>query len=209
MGIQQRAKLSALKAASVQLQKSLSIEKVEGSSYPSAIDSCPVPVAGSARLTAPSGYTVTYSQLPQGVWSSPVYAGSASEQSYEFMLRSDSSLLYYSSAERTGSNEFLQYMDMAPIVDQYGLGQYQINFEIKSANTSSASSANVYMQNGSGSKYSFSVSVPVTTSYTHRSVTVTPTVANNGIGNSVLAFYGTYYTGNILSVKNLEIIRVE
>jgi hypothetical protein len=146
---------------------------------------------------------ILYKRIPEGVSPSPVYASTTAAQSYEFTLSSDTSLLYYSNAERTGSNEFLQYMDMAPIIDQFGLVQYQISFDIKSANT-----ANVYMQNGSGSKYSFGVNVPVTTSYVRRTITVTPAIANNSIAASVLAFYGSYSTANILTVKNVEIIRV-
>jgi hypothetical protein len=151
---------------------------------------------------------ILYKRIPEGVSPSPVYASTTAAQSYEFTLSSDTSLLYYSNAERTGSNEFLQYMDMAPIIDQFGLVQYQISFDIKSANTSSANTANVYMQNGSGSKYSFGVNVPVTTSYVRRTITVTPAIANNSIAASVLAFYGSYSTANILTVKNVEIIRV-
>jgi hypothetical protein len=63
----------------------------------------------------------------------------------------------------------------------------------------------VYQQNGSGARYDFNTSVPVTTSYARQSVTVTPTLANPGLTQSILAFYGTYGTGNIASVKNVKV----
>lgn len=109
------------------------------------------------------------------------------------------------SLEKTSANEFLQYADTAPIFDTYGVRQYTISFDIKSANTSSRDAMNVYMQNGSGARYGFNVAVPVTTSFTRQSVTVTPALVNTGLTQSMLAFYGTYGTGNIPTVKNVKI----
>jgi|SRR5690606_5795090 prepilin-type N-terminal cleavage/methylation domain-containing protein len=54
--IQQRARLSSVKAATVQLQKSLDLTKAEMEGYPAAIDSCPVPTSGSACIAGPNGY---------------------------------------------------------------------------------------------------------------------------------------------------------
>ena len=206
-GIQQRARLSGSLAASTQVQRSIELFKAENDSYPAAIDSCPTPVGGSTCLGIPSGFSSTYELIPQGARPNPVYAGVTSAQSYEITLRSNASVIYRSNAERTGLSEFLQYMNMASIIDSQGLKPYQISFDIKSANTSTASVVTLYMQNGSGAKYRFSANIPVTTSYIRRTVTVTPTVWNNSLTDSVLSFYGTYNTGNIPSVKNLEIIQ--
>lgn len=206
-GIQQRARLSQSQAVSAQVQKSIELFRAEKDSYPAAINSCPNPVDGSTCVVIPSGFSSTYERIPQGARPSPVYAGTTSAQSYEITLRSNTSVIYRSNAERTGVNEFLQYMNMASIIDNQGLKPYQISFDIKSANISTASTVNLYMQNGSGSKYSFSVNIPVTTSYVRRTVTVTPTLWDGTLTDSVLSFFGTYNTGNIPSVKNLEIIQ--
>lgn len=109
------------------------------------------------------------------------------------------------SIEKTSANEFVQYADLAPIFDGYGIRQYAISFDIKSANISVQNTVQVYMQNGSGARYSFSKSVPTTTSYSRQSVTITPALANAGLVQSILAFYGTYGTGNIASVKNVKV----
>jgi hypothetical protein len=99
----------------------------------------------------------------------------------------------------------LRYADIAPVIDANGLVPYVISFDIKSANVATKNTINVYQQNGSGAKYSFSVNVPVTTDYVRTAVTVTPTVSNGTLTESWLAFYGTYSTGNIPSVKNVVI----
>ena len=78
-------------------------------------------------------------------------------------------------------------------------------FDIKSANISVQSTIKVYMQNGSGSRYYFDVTIPITTSFTRRSVTIAPSLSNASLAQSILAFYGTYGTGNIASVKNVKV----
>lgn len=110
-----------------------------------------------------------------------------------------------SSMEKIGSNEFLQYADLAPIFDTYGIREYTISFNIRSSNTATQNTTQVYMQNGSTARYSFSVSVPVTMSYARQSITVTPALSNPSVTQSMLAFYGTYGTGNISSVKNVKV----
>ncbi|HEX3037646.1 MAG TPA: RHS repeat-associated core domain-containing protein [Oscillospiraceae bacterium] len=116
-------------------------------------------------------------------------------------------LLRNSAEEKTGSNEFLQYADIAPIIDKYGHNiQYTISFDIKSADVSKKNIAVVYMQNGTSAKYSFGmVPFPVTTQYTRQTVVVTPQDGDSTQTKSMLAFYGIYGTGNILSVKNIKI----
>jgi len=117
-------------------------------------------------------------------------------------------LLINSNVERTntGANsEFLTYADLAPIFDANGLTVYTISFDIKSKSIASQSTMQVYMQNGSGSKYAFSVTVPVTTTYKRQSITVVPTLLDAAQTQSMLAFYGTYGTGNAPSVKNVKV----
>jgi len=107
--------------------------------------------------------------------------------------------------EKTSANEFLQYADLAPIFDVCGTIQYTISFDIKSANIANQSTMRVYMQNGSAYRYYFEASIPVSTTYTRRSVTVKPVLSNTSEVNSILAFYGTYGTGNKPSVKNVKV----
>lgn len=207
-GIQQRARTSSLMAAASQMDKSIALAKAETDSFPTSISSCPTPAAGAACLTIPSGYTTTYQSLPQGPRPAPVTAGVTSSPSYEITLRGTNNAIYRSPAERTGTNEFLQYMDMAPLIDQYGLKPYEISFDIKSANVSSSNSVQVYMQNGSSAKYSFYAGLTVTTAYTRQTVIVTPASWTSSDTSSILAFYGAYNTGNIPSVRNVEIRRL-
>ena len=61
------------------------------------------------------------------------------------------------------------------------------------------------MQNGAGARYGFQVNFPVTTSYVRQTATFTPVATNLSMAQSMLAFYGTYGTGNILSVKNVKV----
>lgn len=119
---------------------------------------------------------------------------------------------YRSSAERTtaSSNEFMQYVDLAPFIDRYGLRKYRVSFDIKSANIASQSLMNVYFQNGSGSRYSGpEQNVSVSTSYQHYDIDFTPTMSNSSLTAAILAFYGTYGTGNIPSVKDVKFTIVQ
>jgi hypothetical protein len=126
--------------------------------------------------------------------------------SYEFTLMSDKQVLYTSSAEKTSSNEFMQYMDLAPIINRYGLTKYQLTFDIKSANTATNSTVYVYFQNGSTARYGgLQTNINVTTSYSHHVVTFTAATNDSSVAASILAFYGTYTSGNIPTVKNLQI----
>lgn len=111
-------------------------------------------------------------------------------------------LLPDSAKEKTSSNEFVRYADIAPIIDTYGLVPYTISFDIKG---SVDGTARVYMQNGSSFKYSFTGYAPVTTSYVRQKITVTPRLNTPEEPQSFLAFYTTYGTGCIPSVKNVKI----
>lgn len=106
----------------------------------------------------------------------------------------------------SASREFVQFADIAPIFDTYGINkQYTISFDIKSKNTSKANSIKVYGQNGSGARHNFSSSVTVTTQWQRKYVVVIPVLSDNNLTQTMLAFYGTYDTGNIPIVKNVKI----
>ena len=106
-----------------------------------------------------------------------------------------------------GTNEFLQYMDIAPTFDEYGIENwYAISFDIKTSLEGEGLRALVYCQNGSTSKFDIEQTyVPVTSSFTRQSFFFKPKVKNDAEKTSMLAFYGNYETGNILSVKNVKI----
>ncbi|MFS8189476.1 phage tail protein [Rossellomorea marisflavi] len=114
-------------------------------------------------------------------------------------------LLQDSAKEVTSSREFVRYADLAPIFDKYGVREYSISFDIKSADISKNNVMQVYMQNGSGAKYSFSQNVIVTDKFTRISITVTPKESNMSLSESWLSFFGRYDTGNIPTVKNVMV----
>lgn len=205
-GVQDRAQASASRAGQSQLSRKIEIFKAQAAVYPVSISDCPSPAVTNVCIEPESGQTLSYFAFNTDV--PPRFSAarhSTSIPGFELAVRNQSSFFYGANAEITSTNEFVQYMDMAPLIDQYGLRKYQISFDIKSADTSSASNVNVYMQNGSGAKYTFSVNVPVTTSYERRTITVMPAGPNAGFTQSILAFYGTYGTGNRPIVKNVEI----
>lgn len=112
-------------------------------------------------------------------------------------------LLLNSSRELRGSSEFLQFADIAPIINKYGLVPITISFDIKS---DLPGSIIVYNQNGSSTKYSIGYTpIQVTTTYQRKSVTVTPSVETASDIQSMLAFYGTYGSGRIPTVKNVKV----
>ncbi len=114
-------------------------------------------------------------------------------------------LFVKSRAERTGSREFVNSpdWDMAPIIDKYGLDrEYSVSFDLKSK---VAGGINVYSQNGSGTRYDIgSNTIQATTEYKRYSHTFKPKASNMEMKQAMLAFYGTYDTGRIPSVKNVK-----
>lgn len=102
--------------------------------------------------------------------------------------------------------EFIQYADLAPIFEEYGLIEYTLSFDIKSLDTTNSSVMAVYCQNGSATKHQIGYHyVNVTTEYERRSITFTPSIQNETETKSLLAFFGTYNTGNIPCVKNVKL----
>ena len=106
------------------------------------------------------------------------------------------------------SHEFLQYVDLAPIFDRYGVDQvYSLSLDMRSADTSQQSSIMVYMQNGSSTKHGFIYrSVNVTTEYQRfKFEGLKPSINSLNEVNSWLSFYGTYNSGNMPHVKNVQL----
>lgn len=214
-GVTSRANIANIQADLVNASQQLKLYQTLYSSYPTTLNSNNCPDAPNID----NNYCL---KLSSG--NSFQYAANNSTNIQTFSLTATRGTLIYSigqnskvtagglnllngdtSIERTSANEFVQYADLAPIFDGYGIRQYTISFDIKSANISVQNTIQVYMQNGSGARYSFSASVPITTSYSRQSVTITPALSNTGLTQSILAFYGTYGTGNIASVKNVKV----
>lgn len=209
-GIQDKANATAAQAEQAQLVRRIEAQSAlnPGDAYPTSISDCPNPAATNLCISPKPGQTLAYYVFVPGAanrYSAAMH--STASQAFELEVRNSSrtGFFYSSNVEMSSSNEFVQYMDMAPMIDKYGLRKYTISFDIKSASTASASTVSVYMQNGSGARYDFGVSVPVTTSYVRQTVTVTPTGPNTTFTQSILAFYGTYGTGNKPTIRNVEI----
>lgn len=207
-GFQDRASRSAIKSTQASVVRKLELYRAENSVYPASITDCPSPAANNICITPDSGTSFSYFAFNPGVANRFGRASihSTSPPAYELAIKNDRSFLYYSTAEITGEGrEFTQYADLAPLIDAYGLRSYEISFDIVSANIATTNTTKVYMQNGSGSRYSFNADVPVTTSYQRQVITVTPTGPNTSFAQSILAFYGTYGTGNRVTVKNVQV----
>lgn len=114
--------------------------------------------------------------------------------------------LFDTHIERTGRNEFLNdpSWDLAPLIDEYGMDrEYTVSFDLKS---SIAGTIRVYCQNGSGAKYNIGQHpLNATTEYQRFSVTFKPTKSGSfdTETRSLLAFFGTYDTGRIPTVRNV------
>jgi len=94
--------------------------------------------------------------------------------------------------------------DMAPIFDAYGVDRfYTISFDLKSK---VSGNIQVYSQNGSGTKYNIgTTNIQATTTYQRYSITFKPTLNTNSTETrALLAFYGTYDSGRIPTVKNVK-----
>lgn len=121
--------------------------------------------------------------------------------------------------EFTSSREFINdsTWDCAPFIQGKPIEQiYTCSFEIKNAQPNQQ--IQFYFQNGSGSRYiilSYSfdcvnwtrnerVFIPVTTEYQKVKVFFTVRDNNLALNEARLAFFGTYDSGNIMTIKNLK-----
>lgn len=196
--IQSRAQQSAAISDSDQLRKKLEISKSDLKTYPASITDCPTPAPANECFSSNIKSDIQYAQINTSY-------SNVTSPGYELGVSNTRAFKYIMTARISGFNEFLRTTDLAPYIDTYGLVKYQLDFDIKSANISQKNTAAVYMQNGSGARYSFYKTIDVTKDFVHYSVTFTPASSNSSLVNSYLAFYGTYGTGNVLSVENVEL----
>ena len=117
--------------------------------------------------------------------------------------------LYFSTAELKATGTFMACVDLAPYIDKYGLVEYTVEFDLKSADTTNGNVILGYMQNGAGTKYNgFYQNCNVTTEYKHFSYDFTATKGDKyGIqSQAMLAFYGFGKQGNLAIVKNIKVM---
>ena len=105
--------------------------------------------------------------------------------------------------EKRGNNEYLAYESIVGIIDTYGVGTYSFSFDLKS---DIAGLFSVYTTDGAERKYTFtSKSVSATTNWNRYNITVDITLVNTAFTVNNISFYGTYGTGKIPTVKNMQI----
>lgn len=110
-----------------------------------------------------------------------------------------------SDVERTYSREFVNSptWDMAPLINEYGIDQwYTVSFDLKSK---IAGRIDVYSQNGSGTKYDIgTLVIQATTTFKRYSYSFKPKLSNTTLSQALLAFFGTYDSGRIPTVKKVK-----
>lgn len=175
-------------------------------------------VVASAQITisniwdgsAPQVY-IRYSQSADGSSMTADPANASYMGIYVANYPPDGSMnaLVNSDKEVVGTREFINSVnwDLAPLIDEYGIDQmYTVSFDLKAA---VVGPVQVYCQNGSGSKYSMNFDnwsniINATTEYMRYAVRFKPYLASQTETLALLAFYGTYDTGVIPSVKNVK-----
>ncbi|MCM3536598.1 hypothetical protein [Priestia endophytica] len=107
----------------------------------------------------------------------------------------------------SGYREFINPIDLAPILNLYGIEKsYSLSFDLKSTDISKYNKMRVYMQNGNDSKYVFNaVTIEVTTEYQRYKLNNITFRKGDNVEKALLAFYGTYDTGNFPIVKNVQL----
>ena len=199
--VRDKAEFASVQSDVANITKQLEVFKTTNDVYPTAINDCPTPGATTLCLSSESN-TVQYKKLNGA---SP-FIGTVIGSAYELTVFGDNSFLYSSNAEITRPNEFVQYMNLAPIRDKYGSVDYKLSFDIKSNNVNTQNRVSVYSQNGSATRYSFTpISVSVSLDYKHHELVFKAPSPNSSQSEAWLAFYGTYGSGNIPTIKNVRL----
>ena len=206
-GIKSRAQSSLVQSDVRSIGQRIEVARVENGGYPALIDDCPSPAGGNLCLASSGGTTFRYDNGTSSAGGYGGYAGKLVGSGYNLGIMAQDRFLYVGSVEREGSNEFLQYVNLAPYIDKYGLKKYRLSFDIKSTDSSVQSTISIYFQNGSTAKYSMSpnqLKVTASGAYTNHVIEFTPSLSNTTDTQSILAFYGAYGTGNRPVVKNVR-----
>lgn len=193
-GVKDRAILATATNDLARAYDEIKVFKMKHGAYPTSISACPNPSPTELCLSVSGSGGWLYDATPASLREPEVVIAAMNDKQFKLSTK----------GEMTSTNEFVRTFDLAPVVDKYGLVEYQIDFDIISANPTSDDSVQVYMQNGSGAKYYFLHYVTVSDSFQHKSFTFTPRNSNGSLMESYLAFYGSYGTGNIPTIKNIE-----
>lgn len=199
--VRDKAEFSSIQSDVTNSIKQLEMFKSTIGDYPTAINNCPAPSATTLCLDSEAN-TVQYKKLNGA---SP-FIGTVIGSAYGLTVFGDNSFLYSSNAEITRPNEFVQYMNLAPIIDKYGSVGYKLSFDIKSNNVNTQNRVSVYSQNGSATRYYFTpISVSVSLDYKHHELVFKAPSPNSSQSEAWLAFYGIYGSGNIPTIKNVRL----
>lgn len=107
----------------------------------------------------------------------------------------------------THDTEFIWYgIDLTPIFDEHGVGQYLFEFEAKSNKDGRVT---LYTQNGTSAKYTFGHSTFYPSrEYEKFSFEVTTRLTNDNVDRSMLAFYSQYGSGVFPTIRNMRIYKL-
>lgn len=146
-GVQKRAQNSAVSVETADITRAIELYNAANGTYPTSISACPTPTSDQLCIPLSSGVDISYQRITPGVAAGSGYIINNTD-AYSITAQNDGQFIFTSNAERTGTREFMQYADLAPFIDRYGLRRYEVSFDIKSADTSVRNAVNVYFQNG-------------------------------------------------------------
>lgn len=182
--------------------KDLEAFRTTARAYPASITDCPTPATSSMCLTPKEGFTYEYTKRDVGGANATIITRAG----YDLKVLGEDYFFYTSPTTVTGTREFVQYVDLAPLIERYGLKKYRLSFYLKSANTSVETTARVYFQNGSTARHGgLYEPINVTTSFKKYNIDFTPTLSNAAETASILAFYGTYDSGNKMTIEDVSL----
>lgn len=114
--------------------------------------------------------------------------------------------------------EYVRTVDLAPIIEEFGLGQrYDLSFTIRSVDASKNSKIRIYTQNGNSQKHFMMQDGSNSLNSIHAPISETDTEVlikdiyfiesgQEGIEHSYLSFYGLYGTGNTAVISDLKLV---
>ena len=119
------------------------------------------------------------------------------------IISKNGNLISETQKEWTNTSEFVQTVDLSPIIDKHGINEYTLSFDIKA---NKEGSCQVYAQNGSDTKYLIGTHyIDLTSEYVRHTIRFTPVLKDQNVKRTTLAFYTTYKTGILPIVKNIRL----
>lgn len=206
--ITSKAEFAAIQSDVKQKTQAIELFKIKNGTYPTSISACDGQDSSTLCLKTPENYSVNYKYFPVGTrslgtgFSNTILSNAGF---YELTIEGGHRFMYTSRGSLRGGSEFMQYTDLAPLIDRYGVKEYTLKGKIRSLDTTNSNIVNAYFQNGSDTRYTFGKALNVTTADEAFEFNFTPTDrSSTGVVRAMLAFYGTYDTGNIPVVSDIE-----